>query len=56
MAKFEDIIKDEALTKQKFETIEKQLSEIKEKQDRLEQKIDKLMFLLPKRDLNHDRG
>jgi septal ring factor EnvC (AmiA/AmiB activator) len=53
MSKFEEIVKKQALTEQKFETIEQQLSDIKSKQDKIEEKIDKLMFLLPKREENH---
>ena len=56
MKKFEEIVKEQALTEQKFKTIERQLEEIKDHQSRIEEKLDKLMFLLPKREVNHKGG
>ena len=56
MKKFENIEKKEAVNEEKFARIEKELREIKDEQKSISTKLDKLMFLLPKRSINHDNG
>jgi uncharacterized coiled-coil protein SlyX len=49
MEKFTQLEKEQALQKQKFETIEAQLADIRETIHAMSLKIDKLFFVIPKR-------